>query len=79
MLGRTERTEQGATFPMLPTIATGLTLLSCVILLAAALVCRGRRLRGRSVRSAEPSGTFYVWALGIALAGFALLAVSIHT
>jgi hypothetical protein len=64
---------------MLLSLATGLSLLACALVLAAAWVCRRRRLRGTSLRAAEPSGSFYVWVLGIALTGFALLAVSIHT
>jgi hypothetical protein len=64
---------------MLLSIATGFTLMSCVLVLAAAWWSRRRRLSGTSMRVAEPSGTFYVWVLGIALTGFALLAVSIHT
>jgi hypothetical protein len=64
---------------MLLSLATGLTLLACILVFCAALVCRRRRVHGASLRAPEPSGSFYVWVLGIALTGFALLAVSIHT
>jgi len=63
---------------MLLSLATGLTLLACVLALAAAWTCRRRRLKGTSLRSPEPSGLFYVWVLGILLTGFALLAVSVN-
>jgi amino acid transporter len=70
--------EQGATFPMLLSLANGLTLLACVLVVAAGWTYRRRRIRGASLRSPEPSGAFYVWVLGIVLIGFALLAVSVH-